>query len=186
MKIYTRTGDKGETSLLGGERVTKDALRVETYGDVDELNAQLGLIAAETTDSALRDILLSLQDHLFVIGAALASPRAAVHSSVRAIADADIAYLERCIDATDVQLPRLTHFILPGGSPEAARLHVARAVCRRAERSCVRLSRAEQVNPTILTYLNRLSDLLFVLARMANLRAGIPETLWPPRREGLE
>jgi len=180
MKIYTRTGDKGETSLFGGQRVAKDALRVEAYGSVDELNAHLGHVAAESQDSELRDLMASIQDRLFVIGAELATPPTGGRGPERSITATDVLFLEGRIDAADAQLPRLTHFVLPGGSPEASRLHIARAVCRRAERACVTLSHAEPLNPSILTFVNRLSDLLFVLARIANMRHGTQEKSWPP------
>ncbi len=181
MKIYTRTGDTGETSLFGGQRVAKDALRVETYGSVDEVNAHLGVVCAETRDTELREILSTIQAHLFVLGADLATPAPAPSLQTATISPEDVHYLESRIDAADAQLPRLVRFILPGGSPEAARLHVARTVCRRAERQCVKLSHVESINPSVLIYLNRLSDLLFVLARLANLRAGTEETIWPSR-----
>jgi len=180
MKIYTRTGDKGETSLFGGQRVAKDALRVEAYGNVDELNAHLGIVAAESQDNELRDLMATIQDRLFVLGAELATPTNAGRAPQRMMNPDDILFLEGRIDAADAQLPRLTHFVLPGGSPEASRLHIARAVCRRAERACVTLSHAEPLNPSILTFVNRLSDLLFVLARIANMRHGTQEKSWPP------
>ena len=181
MKIYTRTGDKGETSLFGGQRVSKDALRVEAYGGVDELNALLGLVATETKEPTVRETLVSIQDRLFVLGAELATPSSSTPSTIPRIGDADIEVLERHIDSADAVLPPLTTFVLPGGTPEAARLHISRTVCRRAERDCVRLARVEEVNPTVLIYLNRLSDLLFVLARWVNQRAGVLEVPWPSR-----
>ena len=184
MRIYTKTGDKGETALMGGRRVPKDDRRVAAYGDVDETNACLGAVRAarpaDFTDALLADI----QRDLFHIGGALATPRpeslgAAKRAKV-AVTPARVRALEKAIDAAEAQLEPLRHFVLPGGTPKAAALHVARTVCRRAERSVVRLAREEHVagGKTILAYLNRLSDLLFVLARLANREAGRPDVTW--------
>ena len=179
MKIYTKTGDLGETSLLGGARVPKDHLRVAAYGDVDETNAALGAVRA-LAEPRLGRLLFAVQKQLFAIGAQLADPRHRVapkqaKSSLRAL---DVRRLERAIDDRDAALPPLRSFVLPGGTPAAALLHQARTVCRRAERSVVTLAREADVDPRIIVYLNRLSDLLFVLARFENHRAGLAEERW--------
>jgi len=178
MKIYTKTGDTGETSLFGGLRVGKDDPRVAAYGDVDELNAHLGLARASGADADLDAELVRLQRDLFALGAQLADPAAQVASkaSKAVLRDGDVERLERVIDTFEAELPPLRSFILSGGSPCGAALHVARAVCRRAERGMVALEPA--VEPVLLRYINRLSDLLFVLARAANQRAGAAETIW--------
>jgi len=178
MKIYTRTGDTGETSLFGGTRVGKDDPRVAAYGDVDELNAHLGLARAHLSDAEIDGELVRLQRDLFALGAQLADPTAQVASrtSKAVIRDGDVERLEQLIDRLDGELPPLRNFILAGGSPAGASLHVARAVCRRAERSMVALEPA--VDPVLLKYINRLSDLLFVAARVVNQRAGAAEAIW--------
>ncbi|PYP57079.1 MAG: cob(I)yrinic acid a,c-diamide adenosyltransferase [Gemmatimonadetes bacterium] len=183
MKIYTKTGDGGETGLFGGGRTPKDSLRVAAYGEVDELNAALGL--ARTLDPAefADSLLQTIQRGLFTVGAELATPdpdnlRKALSRSGAAIGDSDIAALEDVIDGHESRLEPLKNFILPGGAPKAAALHLGRTVCRRAERAVVALARHEQINPAILRYLNRLSDLLFVLARAANAHAGRPDVKW--------
>lgn len=180
MKIYTRTGDKGDTSLFGGQRVSKDALRIEAYGTVDELNSVLGMVRADNAQPEIDRLVARIQDVLFVLGADLATPRSADKKDLRRIAAADSEDLEREIDTLDDHLRPLRTFILPGGSPVAARLHFARTVCRRAERNVVRLSRTEDIGDDVTVYLNRLSDLLFVLARFANHIANVPETPWKP------
>ena len=178
MKIYTRTGDTGETSLFGGTRVGKDDPRVAAYGDVDELNANLGLARSASRDGEIDAVLVQLQRDLFALGALLADPSGTVGQKISkaTIIDADVARLEQSIDTFEAELAPLTKFILAGGSPCGAALHVARAVCRRAERQMVALEPA--VDPLLLKYINRLSDLLFVLARTVNHRAGVPETTW--------
>jgi len=182
MKIYTRTGDGGETSLFGGTRVAKDDPRVAAYGDVDELNALIGVARlAAGDDEGTADIgaeLVHLQRDLFAIGALLADPSGTVGQKISKarIADADVTRLEQVIDTFEAELPPLTNFILAGGGSCGATLHVARAVCRRAERSMVALEPA--VDPLLLKYINRLSDLLFVLARASNHRAGVPDINW--------
>jgi cob(I)alamin adenosyltransferase len=180
MKIYTRTGDRGDTSLFGGQRVSKDALRIEAYGTVDELNSVLGIVRADNAQPDLDRLLARIQDALFVLGADLATPRSADKKDLRRITAADAEILEGEIDAIEARLQPLRSFILPGGSPVAARLHFARTVCRRAERNVVRLSRTEDIGDDVTVYLNRLSDLLFVLARFANHIANVPETPWRP------
>ncbi len=179
MKIYTKTGDLGETSLLGGARVPKDHLRVAAYGDVDETNASLGAVRA-LAEAPLEPLLFSIQKDLFAIGAQLADPTHKVAAKRRkaAVTAAHVRRLEKAIDAREDQLPPLRSFVLPGGTPAAALLHQARTVCRRAERSVVTLAREADVDPRIIVYLNRLSDLLFVLARFENRRAGLAEDRW--------
>jgi cob(I)alamin adenosyltransferase len=178
MKIYTRTGDRGDTALFGGQRVPKDALRIEAYGTVDELNSVIGIALADQPDSATVKILTQIQRKLFELGADLATPRSGARAAVKRMEPRDAALLEKQIDAFETQLKPLRRFILPGGSPLAARLHFARTVCRRAERIVVRLSRNEDIGEGITMYLNRLSDLLFVLARHANSTAGVAEVPW--------
>ncbi len=178
MKIYTRTGDAGDTSLFGGQRVPKDALRIEAYGTVDELNSVIGIVRADNRVADLDEVLAGIQDSLFVMGADLATPRAQGKQNVPRIAARESENLERLIDRFEEMLKPLKSFILPGGSPVAARLHFARTVCRRAERVVVRLSRNEDIGDELVTYLNRLSDLLFVLARFANHQAGVTEVKW--------
>jgi len=184
MKIYTRGGDGGETSLYGGQRVLKNVERVETYGTVDECNAVLGAALTLIQDAEARVVLTRVQGELFEVGADLATPLARGDAAGRLGADAT-ARLEAEIDRFEAELPPLRHFILPGGSPGGAALHQARAVCRRAERCLVTLEQAEPVNPEVGRYMNRLSDYLFVLARLVNSRAGVPEMIWErPQREG--
>ena len=180
MKIYTRTGDKGETSLFGGTRVQKSDRRVAAYGDVDELNACLGVVLADRElDSDAREMLVHVQKDLFAIGAQLADPAEKISARVAkaAVADADIDRLEKWIDRLETDLPPLRRFILPGGNTAGALLHLARTVCRRAERAIVALGPGN-VDPAVLTYVNRLSDWLFVLARAVNHRTGQAETEW--------
>lgn len=182
MKIYTRTGDRGETGLFGGTRISKADLRVEAYGSVDELNAEIGLAIVERDgDDPFRLFLLEIQRNLLVLGADLACAEPdtskVAQRSVR-MGEEAVARLEAEIDRLDEKLPPLRKFILPGGAPLGARLHVARTACRRAERRCVELSRQQSVNPIAITYLNRLSDLLFVMARAANQSAGVPDVEW--------
>jgi cob(I)alamin adenosyltransferase len=178
MKIYTRTGDTGETSLFGGTRVGKADPRVHAYGEVDELNALLGLARASAPDSDIDAELVRLQRDLFALGAQLADPGGTVagRSAKAQLRDDDVVRLEQLIDRMEAGLPPLRHFILAGGSPCGAALHVARAVCRRAERAMVALD--PPVDPVLLRYVNRLSDLLFVLARTANHRAQVAEAIW--------
>jgi len=184
MKIYTKEGDGGETSLYGGQRVLKDALRVETYGTVDECNAALGAALTRIEDGEAREVVTRLQGELFEVGADLATPLERGEAAGGGGAEAT-ARLEVEIDRFEEELPPLRHFILPGGSAGGAALHQARAVCRRAERCLVTLGRAEPVNLEVARYMNRLSDHLFVLARLVNARAGAPETIWErPQREG--
>jgi cob(I)alamin adenosyltransferase len=180
LKIYTKTGDQGETSLLGGKRVPKDHPRVAAYGEVDELNAALGAVRARTRATDLERLLLGVQRDLFAIGARLADPtgRVASKGTKAALSAVRLRRLERAIDTREARLPPLRAFVLPGGTPTAAALHLARAVCRRTERSVVRLGHEAEVDPRIGVYLNRLSDLLFVLARVENQRAGHADEVW--------
>jgi cob(I)alamin adenosyltransferase len=178
MKIYTKTGDKGDTSLFGGQRVPKDALRIEAYGTVDELNSQIGLVRADNSDPEIDRIMEQVQNELFELGADLATPRSVEKSQIKRIEPRDVSDLEKIIDTVEAHLRPLRSFVLPGGTPVAARIHFARTVCRRAERIVVRLSRNEDIGESITTYLNRLSDLLFVLARYVNHKANITEVKW--------
>ncbi len=181
MSIYTRTGDDGRTSLFGGGRVPKDDARVAAYGDVDELNAAVGAAAALDPVDFERELLETIQRDLFAIGGRLASPNPAKVAKAlekAAIPDTRIREFEAAIDRADRELTPLTAFVLPGGAPKAARLHVARTVCRRAERSVVTLMHRDVVPAEILRYLNRLSDVLFTFARLANHRAGQPDQTW--------
>jgi cob(I)alamin adenosyltransferase len=181
-KIYTRRGDDGSTGLFGGPRVRKDDLRVGAYGEVDELNSALGVAREELLAPAQKDILAivdALQSELFTLGAELATPQAdKAPRDVPHIGAEMVARMEKDIDRFTAELPEMRQFILPGGSRAGAALHLCRTVCRRAEREAVRLAREEAVSPHVLAYLNRLSDLLFVLARAANLRAGGREIPW--------
>lgn len=179
MKIYTKTGDNGTTGLLGGTRVPKDHLRVAAYGDVDELNALLGLVKAEAGGPLAR-LLGQIQRDLFALGAQLADPTARVASrkAKASVGAAQTKRLERAIDKAEAGLPPLTAFILPGGTSLGAHLHLARTVCRRAERAVITLNRDTPLDPRLLEYVNRLSDLLFVLARAANQAAGQGEDRW--------
>jgi cob(I)alamin adenosyltransferase len=179
VKIYTKTGDAGETSLFDQTRVSKADARVDAYGEVDELNACLGAARAAGPDADIAGALETIQKQLFALGARLADPSARIASRVTkaAIAEADVETLEHMIDRLEGELPPLRRFILPGGSVAGAQLHVARTVCRRAERRVVALGPGA-VEPIVVVYLNRLSDLLFVMGRAANCRAGSAETEW--------
>ena len=179
MKIYTRTGDSGQTGLFDGTRVPKSDPRVSTYGDVDELNAWLGLARADIADAGMSEMLERIQRDLFALGARLADPAHKIAERVAkaAVSADDIARLEGWIDRLEAGLPPLRRFILPGGTRAGASLHVARTVCRRAERAMVALGPAA-FEPELLVYVNRLSDLLFVMARAVNHGAGAPDTEW--------
>jgi cob(I)alamin adenosyltransferase len=187
MKIYTKTGDRGETGLFGGRRVPKDDVRVAAYGDVDELNSTLGLAIVALDAAGVADVsggLRQVQADLFTVGANLATPRpedgSRENAHVPVLAEGSVEALERWIDGAEEELEPLKAFVLPGGSPAASALHLARTVCRRAERSVVGLAREAAIGDEILRYLNRLSDLLFTLARLANRRAGVPDVPWIP------
>lgn len=181
MKIYTKTGDAGLTGLFGGGRVSKDDPRVEAYGDVDELNAFLGAARSVETMPRIDEVLVPVQRDLFSIGALLATPdleKMHDHLAKARIDDSRIVSLEQEIDACDRELEPLRAFIVPGGTPKAAALHVARTVCRRAERRVIHLQKEVEIPQIVVVYLNRLSDLLFTLARVANVRAGAGEVTW--------
>lgn len=183
MKIYTRTGDAGTTALYGGERVSKDARRVEAYGTVDEANAILGTVRSHLGELGAFDRLLAeLQSTLFDVGADLATPESRYRENIVPLSKGDVERLEREIDRLGAELPELRAFILPGGHPAAAALHHARTVVRHAERRVVELMRHEDANPQVAVYLNRLSDLLFVLARAVNAAAGAAEPEWQARK----
>jgi cob(I)alamin adenosyltransferase len=181
MKIYTKTGDTGETALFGGGRVSKTHPRVEAYGAVDELNAAIGLARSIELMPRVDEVLVPLQRDLFAIGALLATPdreKMKRHLDKARVDETRITELEHAIDDGDRELEPLKSFIIPGGTPKAAALHVARTVCRRAERCVVALTPAEEIPAIVVIYLNRLSDLLFTLARVANRRAGAGEATW--------
>lgn len=184
MKIYTKTGDSGETSLFGGSRVWKDDLRIESYGTVDELNSMIGLAIEECDIIEIKIHLVEIQADLFNLGADLASPLGDKNNSwVPRISENDCEKLEKLIDETDSELPKLKNFILPGGSKFSAMVHIARTVCRRGERQVVKLERTGNINHIIVVYLNRLSDYLFVLARYYNHKQGKSENIWSPRKK---
>ncbi|REJ70116.1 MAG: cob(I)yrinic acid a,c-diamide adenosyltransferase [Planctomycetota bacterium] len=180
MKIYTKTGDAGQTALLGGPRVSKDSLRVEVYGTVDELNSVLGLVRASDPPAAVERVLEGLQHRLFKLGAELATASGAKTSPDMQIERDDVKAIEADIDRLEEDLEPLREFILPGGTAVAAQIHIARNVCRRAERRLVTLAKQsdEEVRNVLIEYLNRLSDLLFVLARTANAAAGAADVAW--------
>ncbi|MBZ5605908.1 MAG: cob(I)yrinic acid a,c-diamide adenosyltransferase [Acidobacteriia bacterium] len=189
-RIYTKRGDKGETSLAGGQRLPKDSLRIEAYGTVDELNAFVGLVAISCQEKAgedprvglLASMIRRVQHELFNLGSILATKPEDVHPKQARVTAAEVAQLEREIDAMNEDLPPLRSFVLPGGTRLNAELHVARTVCRRAERLLVTASREEEIPPEAIQYLNRLSDALFVWSRWANFILRVPEVLWDPNQ----
>ncbi|HTR80880.1 MAG TPA: cob(I)yrinic acid a,c-diamide adenosyltransferase [Bacteroidota bacterium] len=178
MKIYTKTGDSGETGLFGGDRVPKDSPRIEAYGAVDELNSLIGVVRSRKLPEKVDALLLKIQRDLFTLGADLATRRRNKRTLIPHIAPVHALSLERSIDSFQRELPQLESFILPGGSDAGSALHLARTVCRRAEVLTVRLSRSEKIEPAVLVYLNRLSDLLFVLARYSNQSEHKKEVQW--------
>jgi len=189
MKIYTKTGDKGTTALFGGTRVPKHHIRIESYGTVDELNSYIGLIRDQNIDQHYKDILIKIQDRLFTVGAILATdPKKAIlkngkeRLNIPKISETDINLLEQEMDAMDAQLPPMTHFVLPGGHQTVSFCHIARTVCRRAERLASALNDLEPFQPETLTYLNRLSDYLFVLARKLSQDLQADEVKWIPEK----
>ena len=183
MKIYTRTGDKGETGLFGARRVSKASLRVDAYGDVDETNSQIGVARSFAKDGKIAEILEGIQEDLLALGSDLATPlHSPARSSARQITAADVKRLENSIDEIEERNTPLRRFVLPAGSNTASFLHVARTVCRRAERKVAALREKEAINEQCLIYLNRLADLLFVLARFANKREDIEEVEWEPKK----
>ncbi len=181
MKIYTKTGDKGYTSLIGGSRILKSHIRIESYGTVDELNSYLGLIYSQVTNIHYQKVLKEIQDRLFTIGAMLASEPVKSKKQIPDLHLADVELLENEIDVMNEDLPKLRHFILPSGSITASYCHVARCVCRRAERLVVQLAKESMVEELVIIYLNRLSDYLFVLSRKINYDIGAEENKWIPR-----
>lgn len=183
MKIYTKTGDRGTTSLIGGTKVAKSHLRIESYGTVDELNSYIGLCRDLLAGEKGKQVLQEIQDRLFTIGAALAcDPEKERKMLIPDLHEEDIVYLEKEIDRMNEALPEMKSFVLPGGHPTVSHLHIARCVCRRAERGIVRLEQESmEVEATILKYLNRLSDYLFVLARYEGMELNAPEIPWKPR-----
>lgn len=181
-KIYTKTGDQGKTTLIGGTKVSKAHLRIESYGTVDELNSHIGLCKDLLQGNTIPHQLQDIQDRLFTIGAELAcDPDKTTKVSIPDLHETDIGVLEKAIDQMDSALEPLKNFILPGGHPTLSQLHIARTVCRRAERCCVRLAQESTVDPAIIKYLNRLSDYLFVLARYSGLLLNVPDISWQPR-----
>ena len=181
MKIYTKTGDKGLTSLIGGTRVPKSDLRIECYGTVDELNSYIGLVMCQDIDPHSQKILKEIQDRLFSVGASLAADPEKSKMKIPDLHNEDITLLEKEMDHMNENLPELKHFILPGGNTIVSYCHVARCICRRAERLTVQLATASFVDEKMTVYLNRLSDYLFVLARKLNMDAGTQENIWLPR-----
>ncbi|MEM2855580.1 MAG: cob(I)yrinic acid a,c-diamide adenosyltransferase [Candidatus Nitrosocaldaceae archaeon] len=178
-KIYTKSGDKGETSLIGGARVSKASKRIEAYGEVDESNAMLGFIIASIEDEDIKLILNKIQNELFILGSDLADTSYPNNLyNIPRITKDMVEYIEKIIDEYEKEVEEIRYFILPGGSKEGALLHIARTIVRRAERSIVELAEKENINPFIIEYINRLSDLLFILARTVNKRRGINDTPW--------
>ncbi|MEZ4287114.1 MAG: cob(I)yrinic acid a,c-diamide adenosyltransferase [Polyangiales bacterium] len=183
MKIYTKTGDSGETGLFGGARLSKAALRVDSYGQVDELNSVIGLALSQSIDESVATLLRGIQSELFQLGAELATvPGKLDKLSIALIDEPLIQALEMAIDRYEEQLEPLKNFVLPGGTQSAAALHYARCVCRRAERRVVELMQTEDVRELVVVYLNRLSDLLFVLARFENHRVSVADIPWIPKK----
>jgi cob(I)alamin adenosyltransferase len=189
MKVYTKTGDSGTTALFGGQRVSKDNIRIDSYGTVDELNSYIGLIRDQEMNQHFKEILIEIQDRLFTVGAILATP---VEKEIMkngekrlknlGIIESDIELLEKEIDTMEDSLPQMTHFVLPGGHTTVSYCHLARCVCRRAERLAVTLSNQEQIDEMAVKYLNRLSDYLFVLARKLSFDLKADEVKWIPRK----
>ena len=180
MKIYTKTGDRGQTSLFGGTKVSKASARIVAYGTVDELNCAIGFCRALGVPAGVDAFLKRIQNDLFRLGAELASGEGAPPPTAPPVGEAEVAELERMIDGMEAELPPLKNFILPGGTPAGAAAHLARAVCRRAERLVVELSEKEKVRSEVVVYLNRLSDALFVASRRINALSGASETIWKP------
>lgn len=181
MKIYTKKGDKGATSLFGGEQVAKSSARIEAYGTVDELNSIIGLVLSYSISDFISELLRDIQEQLFILGADLATPLSS-KARIDRIGEKETLFLEKQIDRMDEELPELKNFILPGGSRAGATLHVARTVCRRAERAVVRCSDTEPIPEETIRYLNRLSDFLFVAARYENRQTGSREDVWKPQK----
>ena len=188
MKIYTKTGDTGTTALFGGTRVPKHHIRIESYGTVDELNSHIGLIRDQDINQLYKNVLIEVQDRLFTVGAILATPpeneilkNGQPRLNINRISDSDILFLENEIDTMDASLPQMTHFVLPGGHTTVSYCHIARCVCRRAERLVVHLHELEPTDEQVIKYLNRLSDYLFVLARKLSYELEAEEVKWIPK-----
>ncbi len=181
MKIYTKTGDKGTTALFGGKRVSKADLRIETYGTVDELNSYIGLVRDQDVNAKRKNILVEIQDRLFTIGSILATEPGNTTVKVPSLSEQNVTFLEKEIDGMETQLSPMKSFVLPGGHQSVSFCHVARTVCRRAERLLIALDAQEKVDPLIVQYLNRLSDYLFVLSRKMTNELDAEETPWKPR-----
>lgn len=181
MKIYTKTGDTGQTSLFGGKRVSKSDLRIDSYGTIDELNSYIGLLRDQEVNQKRKDSLIEIQDRLFTIGSILATEPGNDKVKVPALRAEDIQALEKEIDVLDAQLPPMRSFVLPGGHPSVSICHITRTVCRRAERLIVALDSVEKVEPLVIQYMNRLSDYLFILSRIISVELGAEETPWKPR-----
>ncbi|UPT70262.1 MAG: cob(I)yrinic acid a,c-diamide adenosyltransferase [Flavobacterium sp. JAD_PAG50586_2] len=189
MKVYTKTGDKGTTALFGGTRVPKHHIRIESYGTVDELNSHIGLLRDQEMNPLYKNVLIEVQDRLFTVGAILATPpekETLKNGQPRlqnlGILESDIEFLEKEIDSMEASLPQMTHFVLPGGHTTVSYCHIARCVCRRAERLAVHLHESEPTDELVIKYLNRLSDYLFVLARKLTLDLKAEEVQWIPRK----
>ncbi len=190
MKVYTKTGDKGTTALFGGTRVPKDHIRIESYGTVDELNSHIGLIRDQEINNLYKEILIQIQDRLFTVGAILATPpdketlkNGKPRLNIPKIIEGDIEFLENEIDSMETNLPPMTHFVLPGGHSTVSYCHIARCVCRRAERLAVHLDHNEPIDELVIKYLNRLSDYLFVLARKLSSDLKAEEVKWIPKKD---
>lgn len=181
MKIYTKTGDTGSTSLFGGKRVSKSDLRIDTYGTVDELNSYIGLLRDQSVNTLRKDVLIEIQDRLFTVGSILATEPGNTKVKIPSLSESDIQFLEKEIDGMETSLPPMKSFVLPGGHQSVSFCHIARTVCRRAERLTVALNDVEKIDELVIKYLNRLSDYLFVLSRKMTLELGAEETPWKPR-----
>jgi cob(I)alamin adenosyltransferase len=181
MKIYTKTGDQGITSLFGGKRVSKADLRIDTYGTVDELNSYIGLLRDQPVNENRSEVLIEIQDRLFTIGSILATEPGNTKVKIPVLAETDSQLLEKEIDAMSAALPPMRFFVLPGGHPSVSFCHIARTVCRRAERLSIALHAIEPIDALVIQYLNRLSDYLFMLSRMVAHELHAPETPWKPR-----
>lgn len=189
MKVYTKTGDKGSTSLYGGTRVAKHHIRIDAYGTVDELNSYLGMVRDQNIDQLYKEQIIAIQHHLFTVGAQLATPQdkeqlksGKDRLNIDKISDDQISFLERAIDEMDRSIPAMTHFVLPGGHPAVSFCHIARCVCRRAERIISALSEEENIDENVLRYVNRLSDYIFTLGRRAAQQLEVDEVKWVPKK----
>lgn len=181
MKIYTKTGDKGTTSLIGGTRLSKAHVRIDAYGTVDELNSYIGMLRDQPVNENRRELLKEIQDRLFTIGSHLASESDQTKRTLPDLYDEDVTILESAMDAVDSQVPQLRAFVLPGGHPSVSFGHIARTVCRRAERAVIHLQQGEEVEEIVIRYLNRLSDYLFMLCRAMTYELNVEEVTWKPR-----